>query len=157
VHFFNENTPLFDAIARLAALRRRSITLRRGRQFMHDVSGDGVHFGPPKKLGDRLHTLISWSRVMGDHEMLVVFNTDAEHGHEIYSTLNPRLRKEGEQLELLFSYDHEHGVESVEAPRYAPPRLIVERHGDVLCTRLALGPAGFAIYSASAFHVRIGT
>jgi hypothetical protein len=94
---------------------------------------------------------------MADHEMLIVFNTDAQRGHEIYSTLNPNLRKEGEELELLFSYDHERGVESVDAPRYAPPKLKVERHGDVLCTRLALGPAGFAIYSAGALHVRIDT
>ena len=157
VHFFSEDTQLFDAISKLAALRQRSITLRRGRQFMHEVSGDGVRFGPPKKYGDRIHTLVPWSRVMADHELLIVFNTDARNGHEIYSTLNPNLRKEGEQLQLLFSYAHEHGVESVDAPRYAPPRLTVERHGDVLCTRLALGPAGFAIYSAGAFQVRIDT
>ena len=48
-----------------------------------------MHFGPPVKFGERLHTLVSWSRVVADHEMLVVFNTDEINAHELYSTLNP--------------------------------------------------------------------
>ena len=88
---------------------------------------------------------------MADHELLVVFNTDEINAHELYSTLNPNLRTEGEELRLLFSYTPESGVEQLEFPRYAFPRLMVERRGGVLCTRLALGPAGIAIYAAERF------
>jgi glycosidase len=151
VHFFDEDAPLFSAISRLCELRRDWIALRRGRQYVHEISGDGVHFGPPVKYGDRLHTLVSWSRVVADHEMLVVFNTDEAGSHELYTTLNPNLRTEGDTLRLLFSYTPESGVEAVDSPRYALPELTVERRSDVLCARLALGPAGIAIYAAERF------
>lgn len=155
VHFFDEDAPLFEAFSKLCALRHEWIALRRGRQYVHEISGDGVHFGPPVKFGDRLHTLVSWSRVVADHEMLVVFNTDEINAHELYSTLNPNLRTEGDELRLLFSYTPESGVEQLESPGYAFPRLRVERRNGVLCTRLALGPAGIAIYTAERFS-RIG-
>jgi glycosidase len=151
VHFFDEGAPLFKAISTLCELRRNWIALRRGRQYVHEISGDGVHFGPPIKFGDRLHTLVSWSRVVADHEMLVVFNTDEGDPHELYTTLNPNLRTEGDTLRLLFSYTPESGVEPVGSPRYALPELTVERRSDVLCARLALGPAGIAIYAAERF------
>ena len=101
-----------------------------------------------------MHTLVSWSRVVADQELLVVFNTDEINAHELYSMLNPNLRTEGEQLRLLFSYAPESGLEHLESPRYAFPRLNVERHGSVLCVRLALGPAGVAIYAAERFPRR---
>jgi glycosidase len=150
-HFFDEDAPLFRAVSKLCALRRTWIALRRGRQYVHEISGDGIHFGPPVKFGDRLHTLVSWSRVVADHEMLIVFNTDEINPHELYSTLNPNLRMVGEELRLLFSYTPEAGVESLESPRHALPALRVERRNGVLCTRLALGPAAIAIYAAERF------
>jgi len=156
VHFFDEDAPLFKAVSKLCELRHEWIALRRGRQYVHEISGDGVHFGPPVKFADRLHTLVSWSRVVADHEILVVFNTDEINAHELYTTLNPNLRTEGEELRLLFSYTPESGVEPVESPRYAVPSLKVERRGNILCTRLALGPAGVAIYAAERFP-RIGS
>src|SRR5215472_7651140 len=116
----------------------------------------GLRFGAPVKFGDRLHTLVSWSRVVADQEMLVVFNTDEINAHELYSTLNPNLRREGDELRLLFSYTPESGVEPQASPRHALPRLQVERRSGVLCTRLALGPAGIAIYAAERFP-RIGS
>jgi glycosidase len=153
VHFFDEDAQLFNAVSKLAQLRRRFIALRRGRQYVHHISGDGERFGPPTKLGDRLLSLVAWSRVMADHELLLVFNTDELNKREIYSTLNPNLRREGEELRLLFSYTPGLGVEPVESPRYALLKLRVERRGGILCTRLVIGPAGFAIYAAEKFLV----
>ena len=75
--------------------------------------------------------------------MLLVFDTDEINAHEIYRTLNPNLRKEGDELRLLFSFTPESGLESPESPCYALLRLKVERRGSALCTRLTLGPAGF--------------
>jgi glycosidase len=151
VHFFDEDAPLFQAVSKLCELRHQWIALRRGRQYVHEISGDGVHFGPPVKFGARLHTLVSWSRVVADHEMLIVFNTDEINALELYSTLNPNLRKEGDELRLVLSYTPELGLEPLESPRRALPRLKVERRGGVLCTRLALDPAGIAIYAAERF------
>jgi hypothetical protein len=88
---------------------------------------------------------------VADYELLVVFNTDAIDTHEVYSTLNPNLRREGDELRLLLSYTPESGLEPLESPRYALRTLKVEQRGGVLCTRLALGPAGVAIYAAERF------
>jgi hypothetical protein len=154
VHFFDEDAPLFKAVSKLCELRHNWIGLRRGRQYVHEISGDGIHFGRPIKFGDRLHTLVSWSRVVADHEIVVVFNTDEINAHELYITLNPNLRTEGDELRLLLSYTPESGVEPLECPRYALPRLKVERRSRVLCAQLALGPAGFAIYAAERFPRR---
>ena len=93
---------------------------------------------------------------VADHEMLIIFNTDEIRAHELYSALNPNLRREGDELHLLLSYTPEAGLEPLESPRYALPMLKVERRGSVLCTRLALGPAGIAIYAAGRFP-RIGS
>ena len=93
---------------------------------------------------------------MADHELLVVFNTDELEKHAVYSTLNPNLRREGEELRLLFSCTPSLGVEPAERPTYALSRLKVERRGGVLCTKLVLGPAGFAIYGADRFLLGTG-
>lgn len=153
VHFFDEDAQLFNAISKLTQLRQSFIALRRGRQYMHDISGDGEHFGPPAKLGDCLLSPVTWSRVMADQELVLAFNTDELNRREVYSTLNPNLRRKGEELQLLFSYTPGVGVEPVESPRYALPKLRVERPGDVLCANVVLGPAGFAIYAARKFLV----
>ena len=148
VHFFDEEAPLFKAVSKLAELRRNTIALRRGRQYIHDISGNGEHFGPPTKFGDRVLTLVSWSRVIADQELLVVFNTDEREKHEVFSTLNPNLRQRDEEMQLLFSYAPGIGAEQVDSPRYALSKLRVEMRAGVLCTRVVLGPAGFAIYAA---------
>jgi hypothetical protein len=79
------NSTCQSAVSKLAQLRRSLIALRRGRQYLHDISGDGEHFGQPEKLGDRLLSLVTWSRVMADHELLLAFNTNELSQRKMYS------------------------------------------------------------------------
>jgi hypothetical protein len=148
VHFFDEEAILFKAVATLNKLRRDYIALRRGRQYMHDISGDGVHFGPPTKFGDRLLSPVTWSRVMGDQEVLLAFNTDERETREIYTALNPHLRTEGDELRLIFSYTPKDGLINPEQPKYAFQTIKVQRCNGVICARLRVGPAGFVAYLA---------
>src|ERR1700747_3485495 len=76
-HFFNEDGDLYRALAALIDLRKKLLPLRRGRQALHHVSGDGVTFGLPHRLGpnDRMRSLVSWSRLFVDQEVLVAINT----------------------------------------------------------------------------------
>ena len=85
---------------------------------------------------------------MADEEFLLAINTDENHPQEMWTTLNPNQRTPGEQLDLLFSYAFEHGVEDLASTRYAPRTITVEERNNVICARLKLGPAGFAIYPA---------
>jgi glycosidase len=148
-HFFNEDGDLYRALAALIDLRKKLLPLRRGRQALHHISGDGVTFGLPHRLGERMRSLVSWSRLFMDQEVLVALNTDEAQPVTAYSTVAPTFRVEGDQFHLIFWY----------APKRVPPppsSLTVERKNGPLAVRMTLPPAGFAIYQAAPGLDRLG-
>jgi glycosidase len=149
-HFFNEQADLYRALASLTALRRQLLTLRRGSQVLHRISGDGVSFGHPRRIGgERMRSLVCWSRLFLDQETLVVFNTDESNSVTAWSTVAPMLRVDGDQFHLIFSY----------APKpVAPPAMVltVEERAGLPTVWIQLPPAGFAIYHASPALHRLG-
>jgi glycosidase len=149
-HFFNEDSELYRALAALIDLRKKLLPLRRGRQVLHQISADGVTFGVPHRLGDQMRSLVSWSRLFIDEEVLVALNTDESRPVTVYSTVAPIFRVEGDQLSLIFWYVPK---TSSETP---PSSLTVERKGDLLAVRMTLPPAGFAMYQASPGLHRLG-
>ena len=150
-HFFDEQSPLYRALASLTALRKQLITLRRGSQVLHRVSGDGVNFSHPRRLGDeRLRSLVCWSRVFLDQETLVVFNTDESESVTAWSTVTPLLRMEGDEFHLIFWH-----TPKPDAP--APAATLTMEHRACLPTvQITLPPAGFAIYQAAPALHRLG-
>ena len=50
-HFFNEDGDLYRALAALIDLRKKLLPLRRGRQVLHHISGDGVTLRPAAPPG----------------------------------------------------------------------------------------------------------
>ena len=148
-HFFNEDGDLYRALAALIDLRKKLLPLRRGRQTLHRVSGDGVTFSLPHRLGDRMRSLVSWSRLFIDQEVLIAMNTDEAQPVTAYSTVAPTFRVEGDQFHLIFWY----------APKSAAPppsTLTVECNGGPPAVRMTLPPAGFAIYQAAPGLARLG-
>jgi len=149
-HFFNEDGDLYLALAALIELREKLLPLRRGRQVLHRVSGDGIHFGLPHRLGERMRSLVSWSRLLVDQEVLVALNTDEGEPVTAYSTVAPTFRVEGDQFHRIFWY----ASRSSAAP---PDSLTVERRdGGPLAVRMTLPPAGFAIYQSAPGLHRLG-
>jgi hypothetical protein len=148
-HFFDEDGDLYRALAALTELRKKLLPLRRGRQVLHHVSGDGVHFGLPRRQGERIRSLVCWSRLLVDQEVLVALNTDEGQPVTAYSTVAPTFRVEGDQFHRIFWYSPR--------PAAAPPdSLTVERKGGPLAVRMTLPPAGFAIYQAAPGLHRLG-
>lgn len=149
-HFFNEDAHLYRALASLAALRKQLITLRRGSQVPHRVSGDGVNFGLPRRIGgDRMRSLVCWSRLFLDQETIVVFNTDETAAVAAWCTVTPMLRVDGDQFRLIFWH--------APTPGAAPAtRLTVEQRVGLPVVRIELPPAGFAMYHASPALHRLG-
>ncbi len=96
---FDRNQPLYDMIARLAALRRDQPAVRYGRQYFRPISGDGVRFG----VSPFTQGVLAFSRILNDQELLVVANTHTEHGWTgeliVDFTLNPF----GSRYEVLFT------------------------------------------------------
>ena len=148
-HFFNEDGDLYQALAALIDLRKKLLPLRRGRQVLHHISGDGVSFGLPHRLGERMRSLVSWSRLFVDQEVLVALNTDEAHPVTAYSTVAPTFRVEGDEFRLNFW----HAPKEVSPP---PSSLSVERKSGPLAVRITLPPAGFAIYQAAPGLNRLG-
>ena len=142
-HFFDEGGALYQALSRLIDLRKKLIPLRRGRQMLHEISGDGIHFGLPRMMGEKMLSVVAWSRIFVDQEVLVALNTDSRDTLTVYSTVASRFRSAGDRLKLTFWH----------APRAAalpPDGLTVEDHGGTLAVSLTLPPAGFVIYLAPA-------
>jgi hypothetical protein len=148
-HFFDEQGHLYRALASLTELRKQLITLRRGSQVLHRISGDGVNFDLPRRLGYPMRSLVCWSRLFMDQETLVVINTDESGPVTAWSTVAPLLRVDGDEFHLIFWH----------APKLAEPpaaTLKVEQRGDAPTVRLLLPPAGFAIYQAAPSLHRLG-
>ena len=140
-HFFDESGGLYEALSKLVNLRKQLLPLRRGRQMLHQISGDGINFGLPHMIGDKMLSIVAWSRIFVDQEVLVAFSTNPEQPLGAYSTVASRFRSEGDQLKLIFW----HAPRAVTSP---PDELVVEDKDGVLAVHLTLPPAGFAIYEA---------
>ena len=97
-----------------------------------------------------MRSLVCWSRLLVDQEVLVALNTDERQPVTAYSTVAPTFRVEGDRFHLIFWYAPGAGA----AP---PPSLTVERRdGGPLAVRMTLPPAGFAIYQAAPGLHRLG-
>ena len=128
------------------------LTLRRGSQVLHRISGDGVAFSHPHRMGERIRSLVCWSRLFLDQETLVVINTDESQTRSAWSTIAPLLRVEGDQFRLIFW----HAPKAAEAAAPPAARLTVETRAGLPAVWLTLPPAGFAIYHAAPSLHRLG-
>jgi glycosidase len=104
-HFFNEEHPVYQALAGVLRLRKEKITLRRGRQYLREISGDGLNFGVPHMLGGQLRSVVPWSRLFDDQEVLLAINTDPEAPRRAWVRLQDDLHQPGDRLKCLFSTD----------------------------------------------------
>jgi hypothetical protein len=132
-HCFDETTPVYREISHVLAVRREEPALRRGRQYLRDISGDGVNFGPPVPVGGELRSVVAWSRIFDERELVVAINTDAGGERSAWVTIDAGLHREGDVLRCLYPGD---------GPVTAVP--VEARNG--LAVRLTVPAAGFVIY-----------
>jgi glycosidase len=135
-HFFNEDTPIYQEFSKILAIRKQKIALRRGRQYLREISGDGQNFGLPQMFGDEIRFLIPWSRLHDDQEILLAINTDPDDPHSAWCRVDAHLRQVGERLHCIYSSD----------PQQVGQVLIVEEIGDRKVVRLTTPAAGFVIF-----------
>src|SRR5262249_57081761 len=141
-HFFDEDAALYKALSELIDLRKKLLPLRRGRQMLHEISGDGFAFGLPHLMGEQMRSIVAWSRLFVDQEVLVAFSTDQEQPLTAYSTVAPRFRAPGDLLRLIF-------WRAPGASSTPSEELVVEHRGERLAVRLTVPPAGVVIYHAT--------
>ena len=133
VHFFKEENPWFPEISKIAAIRQKYLALRRGRQYLRQISGNGTDFGYPVLMSDRMNSIVAWSRICNDQEILCAFNTDQQNETIAYVTIDESLHAIDSNLKCLY------------ASGPSPVQVNVEiRNGKAV--RLTIPPAGFVIY-----------
>ncbi|KFY12492.1 hypothetical protein V491_06773 [Pseudogymnoascus sp. VKM F-3775] len=133
-HFFNESGATFKALGEIAAIRWNEIALRRGRQYLREISGNGADFGYPVKMGeDKMKSLVAWSRIFDNVELLCVINTDADEEREAWVTVDSQLHQAGDSLSCMFP----NGAQVTSVQRNTDGRTVV---------KLKVGPAQFVIY-----------
>jgi hypothetical protein len=135
-HFFNEDSPVYRELAKILAIRKEKLPLRRGRQYLREISGDGEHFGLPHLMGDRMRAVVPWSRLFNDREILVALNTDPENAQSAWVVVDYDLHQEGERLQCLYATEDNQVGQEVE----------VKVKGALKAVFLTLPAAGFVIY-----------
>jgi glycosidase len=135
-HFFDEENHAYQEFSKILALRKQKVALRRGRQYLRMISGDGQNFGYPAVLGARMLSIVAWSRYFDDQSLLVTFSTDPDGPRTAWVDLDNRLYPIGARLTCLYSSD----------PAQTGQALEVQQVGGRHAVRLELQAAGFALF-----------
>jgi glycosidase len=136
-HVFDETGAIYRELAKVLALRRERIALRRGRQYLREISADGLSFGPPRRLDGPVRSIVAWSRILFDCEVLLAINTDPTLPITAWVTVDATLHAAGETLRCIYSID------SAQIDDLIAVQTPVDQRTAVLLT---VPPAGFVAY-----------
>lgn len=139
-HFFNEEHPVYRGLAEVLRLRKERLPLRRGRQYLREISGNGVDFGFPRPWGGApMRSLVAWSRILDREELVLAVNTDPENACSAWVRIDAALHQPGATFRYLYATDGSlRGLESR-----------VEKNADgCLKLKVSAPPAGFVILEA---------
>jgi hypothetical protein len=134
-HFFDERNPIHIELAKICKIRQDNIALRRGRQYLREISGDGVNFGFPFLMGARMRSVVAWSRLFVEEEILLAVNTDPDQPSFVWVTIDNDLHQTGDNLTCIYCTD---------AAEIGKPASIQPRNGKAVRITVPLG--AFAIY-----------
>lgn len=143
-HFFNEEHEIYRFVQEVSALRRDHIALRRGRQYLREVSitGNDDDFYYPQPVGGELSWVVAWSRIFSDSEYLCAINTDADQVLTVWATVDIELNSPGSQMTCLLSTD----------PAQKGERVTIDgKNGSSI--RITVPPAGFVVYRNAAITI----
>ncbi|MBK8814262.1 MAG: alpha-amylase [Methylococcaceae bacterium] len=107
-HCFDEDNSLYQALAKILEIRKSKTVLRRGRQYLRQISASGNEgtFGYPVFIGERMLSIVPWSRIFNDEEMVLAINTDIDNARTAWITIDNQLH-DGKLpfLQCLYSTD----------------------------------------------------
>jgi len=87
----NKSNEIYQEISKLATLRKNSAVLKFGRMYMRESSPDGKIFQLPVSP----ESMLSFSRILYDEEMLIVYNDSLTQDDEEYIAVDRYLNPEG--------------------------------------------------------------
>ncbi len=125
-NLLNPECNIYKQIAQIAEVMRSNESMRFGRMYFRQISGDGIHFGFP--YGDT-YTL-AFSRILYPREVLVAYNV-SDRSRNDYVIVDASFHGPGDTMTFL--YGNSGGV-------------AVQRTSEgSLCVQLDLGPRQFVI------------
>ena len=104
-HCFNETTSTYVELAAVLAVRQQEPALRSGRQYLRPISGDGIHFGLPQRVGGRITSIVAWSRILADREVICAINTDTAAERTAWVTVDADLHAVDDDYIYAYSTD----------------------------------------------------
>jgi glycosidase len=102
-HFFRESTWLYRELAKVFQIRREQLAIRRGRQYLREISGNGVDYGLPHMVGGELRSVVPWSRILDRTEILLAINTDSDEARSVSVIVDRDLHAPGTTMQCLYS------------------------------------------------------
>jgi hypothetical protein len=131
-HCFNEHGVVYKELATVAKIRGQELCLKRGRQYLREISGNGVGFGNPVVFGDGMRSVVAWSRVFDGVEVLCAINTDASSERTAWVTVDSEIQSQGVTMKALY-------------PAGNADIGVVDK-GDRFAVRLTVAAGGFVMY-----------
>lgn len=105
-HAFDETGGTYTGLAAVLAIRKQELALRRGRQYLRQISDDGSDFWFPRRIGPgRMTSIVAWSRIMADRELVCAINTDCDATRSAWVTIDSRLHRVGDGYTYAYSTD----------------------------------------------------
>lgn len=137
-HCFDEGNGLYEELTKILAIRKKKTVLRRGRQYLRQISDSGNEgsFGYPYMMGERMLSVIPWSRIFNDEEMVLAINTDTEKPRAAWVTIDSELH-EGKPPFMQCIY-------STEAAQIGNRLSIEARNGKAV--QITVPAGGFVVY-----------
>jgi len=135
-HCFNEDQNRIPAeLAKITKIRQQEVALRRGRQYLRQISGDGNNFGFPRIMNGRMRSIVAWTRILDEQEVLAAVNTDPGSPTTAWVTIDNDRHAAGDKLRCLYSTDDSEIGKTIQAEA---------RNGKAV--NLTVPPGGFVIY-----------
>lgn len=135
-HFFNEDSEIYRFVQDVTRIRRENIALRRGRQYLRQVSESGEDFYYPQPVNGELHWVIAWSRIFAGSECLCAINTDTERELTLWIVVDSAIHSAaGSAMSCIFSTD------SLQVGTSVP---VLPLQGSAV--RITVPAAGFVVY-----------
>ena len=97
-HFFNEGTFTYVELSKLLQIRKNNKTLLRGRQYLREISENGFDFGYPQSFSGKILSIIAWSRIFNENEVLVAFNTNMYNAKTAWVVIDKSMHLPGEKF-----------------------------------------------------------
>ncbi|MBP1694635.1 MAG: hypothetical protein H6Q37_2518, partial [Chloroflexi bacterium] len=106
------------------------------RQYLREISGNGVDFGLPAMIGGEIRSVVPWLRLFDDQVLLCAINTDPDQTRSAWVDVPSNENGPGDRLRCIYSTQREQEGREIQ----------VQQVGGRLAVMIEVPAAGFVIF-----------